>query len=212
MISRPGSSANRLRLDARLVGVDDAAARRGDIRRPRAGRPVPANGVEGGLRRSRAGMTCAVKGGEPRRGKTARLAQRLPPPLVQVDQDGGGGGQLVQPLDRMQHRPAGVEPIALAAAELLAMALGQMRQVFVPGRRQGEPPATRRRPPVDRVAVLGQAGGRARRRPGLPRRRCPVPAGPRPARVPDAVAFGQVIGDASPRPGTATAGWQRMLT
>ena len=49
------------------------------------------------------------------RGEATRLAQRLPPPLVQVDQDVDRTVQFVGPGDRVQHGPAGVQQVALQA-------------------------------------------------------------------------------------------------
>ena len=67
----------------------------------------------------------AMKGGKPRRSEAARLAQCAPTPLVQIDQPIHGRGQFVPAIDCMQHRPAGIQQAALAAVNLLAVALGQ---------------------------------------------------------------------------------------
>ena len=128
------------------------------------------------------GHDLAMKSGEPRRGKTARLPQRPATALVQVDQQIDRTGQLVQPLDRMEHGPAGIEKVPLAAADLLAMALGQTRR------------GTRPRSPASRRASnsapdaggprchVRPGGGSVRRRSRPPHRRCRVRAGPMPAR------------------------------
>ena len=66
----------------------------------------------------------AVKGRKPRRGEAARLAQHLPPLLVQIDKHVQGRIELLAILDRSHHGPAGCKQVAIGPAELLAVALG----------------------------------------------------------------------------------------
>ena len=158
----------RFRLHSGLVGIEDAVS--GQLIFGGDGAAVQFQPVELEVAFAQQfGHDLAMKCGEAGRGKTARLPQPPPPALVEIDQQIGRRIQLVQPLDRMEHGPARIEQIALAAADLLAMALGQTRQVRLPGRRQLRR-ASNSAPGADARGCRARPGGEsARPRRGLRR-------------------------------------------
>ena len=145
-----------LGLHARLIGVKHAGAR--ELAFGGHGPAVELEPVQAELSAAeQVGHDAAEEPRKPARCEAARLAERLPPPLVQVDEDVHRLRQLVAARRHVEHRPARVEKLAFQAAKVAAQIAAQRSDVALPIDRQFQPPAVGPRLAMDRAAQLRQA-------------------------------------------------------